>query len=249
MSALDSVDPGAGSSQQASGRPVTPAGMATVKGPGIMLRVVVVGLVMAALLVALTHIYREQQTLAGALALIQAQQQESVQSLETRVASTTTTMKSKDSETQKSLNTLVADIRRLDVALGKLTQQVGSQGHDIGRQESDLRKLAGELRSLVQASAQADLRLRELVTDVEQQAARQKGLADAITRLERSTDAAQLRAEVAVLGASLREGQQEHERRIKATEQAIASNDAFRRQVNATIDRLAQQLNELYPRR
>lgn len=220
-------------------------------------RAILLALPVVALVVAVVYLYREQQHLASALAAVEEQQQASMQLLETQVVSTASTLentlKSSDSETQKSLNLLAADLRRINEALGRQSRQVDAQGKDLGRRVEELGALTEEVKRLGQASTQAatqlDARLKMLGETLEQQSGRQKSLADAVTRLERSGDVSQLRSELAVLSASLREGQQEHERRIKATEQAIASNDAFRRQVNATIDRLTQQVSELYQKR
>lgn len=244
--------PAAGARVPAAGVPL-PAGA----GRRVDYRVVLLALLVVALAMAVGYLYREQQRLAGALAAVEEQQQASMQLLETQVVSTASTLentlKSSDSETQKSLNLLAADLRRINDALGNQSRQADAQGKDLGRRAGELAALGEEVKQLGQASAQAatqlDARLKTLGEAMEQQSGRQKSLADAVTRLERSGDASQLRSELAVLSASLREGQQEHERRIKATEQAIASNDAFRRQVNATIDRLTQQVSELYQKR
>lgn len=246
---------GTGGGKQSAGAP--PAGRAPGIDWRVLLLIVFLVVLAAALVFGVFHLYREQVRLAEALAAVEAQQQSSMQVLETQVTSTATTLestlKSSDSETQKSLNLLAADIGRLNDALAKRGQQVDAQGRDLARRGEEIAALGDELKRLGQASTQAtaqlDTRLKSLADSLEQQSARQKGLADTLTRLERSGDAAQLRSELAVLSASLREGQQEHERRLKGTEQAIASNDAFRRQVNATIDRLTQQVSELYQKR
>lgn len=229
----------------------------TGAGRGFDYRLVLAVLLIALMTVAVGYLYREQQQLASALAAVEEQQQASMRLLETQVVSTASTLentlKSSDSETQKSLNLLAADLRRINDALGKQSRLVDTQGRDLSRRTDELGALTEEVKKLGQASiqmaTQLDARLKTLAESLEQQSGRQKALADALTRLERSSDAAQLRSELAVVSASLREGQQEHAQRIRATEQAIASNDAFRRQVNATVDRLTQQVSELYQKR
>ncbi|MFP5384039.1 MAG: hypothetical protein ACLGHG_08220 [Gammaproteobacteria bacterium] len=245
-------------SAPAAGRVPVPGVPSTAgAGRGLDYKAILIALLVVVLMLAVVYLYRQQQQLAGALAAVEEQQRASVRLLETQVVSTASTLestlKSSDSETQKSLNLLAADLRRINDVLGKQSRQVDAQGKDLGRRVEELGALTEEVKRLGQASTQAatqlDTRLKTLAENLEQQSGRQKSLADAVTRLERSGDASQLRSELAVLSASLREGQQEHDRRIKATEQAIASNDAFRRQVNATIDRLTQQVSELYPKR
>lgn len=239
-------------------RPASPPGGAPVRvaAPGRRAAgwpVPVLAVVSLLLAGACGWLYSEVQRLSAAQAVLAAKQDESVRALETQVASTTTTLKSSDSQTQQSLNLVAADIRRLDDGLQRLARGLDAQGKAAGKTAADLEALAKSLRATADAQAQAETRLGERLRGVadtlEQQAARQKSLSDAVTRLERSGEVAQLRSELSVLGASLRESQQDHERRLKSAEQAIASNDAFRRQVNGTLDRLGQQVAELYGRR
>lgn len=228
----------------ARGRPASPR-----------LPVPVIVLVVAVLLLAaaVVHLLLEQRRLQASLAVLEAQSRESVASLADRMASTSTNLKSADSETLKSLNLLASDIAKLDAAAARLSKALEQQGRQHTAVAGELRALGAEVQRSDQAAAQADAqrdgRARTLTEALDALAVRQKSLADTVARLERSSDATQLRAEVAVLGTSLRELQEQYDRRLKAGEQAVASNDAFRRQVNATIDRLNQQINELYQRR
>lgn len=202
-------------------------------------------------------LFNQMATLRDALATVEARSTASVATLESQVASTSTSMRSTDAETQKSLNLLAADIKRLNDGLNRLARALEAEAQARTSVGKDLATLAHQVRESAQAGAKAgadqqsktDARLRAVADNLEQLAARQKTQADALARLERSGDTAQLRADVGVLGASVRQLQEDHERRLKAAEQASASNDAFRRQVNATIDRLQQQVGELYPRR
>lgn len=198
-------------------------------------------------------LWLEQRQLAASLAALEQRARESVALLETQVASTSTTLRSADSETQKSLNLVARDIARIDANIARLSTRLDQENKARAAVDADLKATAADLRKLAQSSAQSDSqldgRLRTLADSVDQLAARQKAQADGLARLERSGELAQLRSEVSVLGASLREMQDEHERRLKAAEQAVGSTDAFRRQVNSTIDRLNQQVAELYQRR
>ncbi|MFZ5722426.1 MAG: hypothetical protein ACOY33_02075 [Pseudomonadota bacterium] len=213
----------------------------------------VLGTLVLLLLGTAGFLLHQQRELSRSLAVLEAKSRESVETLADRVSSTSTTLRSADSETQRSLNLLAGDIGRLDKALDRLDKSLAQ----LARQQADtatgLKGLAAELQRTVQAQQQADgqhdARLKSLAEALDAAIARQKALADQVTRLERNGDAAQLRTEVALLGASLREMQHEYDRRLKAGEQGIASADAFRRQVNATIDRLNQQVAELYQRR
>lgn len=199
----------------------------------------------------------QQRQLASSLAVLEARAQDSVQSLETQVASTATSLKSNDSQTQQSLDVLAGDIGKVNGAVSRLARQVDKQGKDMIADAGELAALAAELRALAEASTQAtgglevrlDARIKAVSSLLEQQAARQKALGETVSRLERTGDLAQLRTEVAVLGASLRDIQDEHGKRLRAAEQALAANDAFRRQVNASIDRLVQQVGELSAQR
>lgn len=247
---LSAVDVGDVPARPARAQPVAaPVPAAAARFPLVP---VLAGLVLLLLVVVTWQLF-EQRRLGEGLAALEAQARESVQTLETRVASTQTTLKSNDSETQKSLELLQADLRKLDAGQGRLSARLEQQARAQAQDVAELKAVAAELRKLAQASAQADsqqeARLKALADALEQQAARQKTQADALARLERSGELAQLRTELAVLGGSLRESQDDHERRLKAGEQAQASNDAFRRQVNATLDRLTQQVSELYQRR
>lgn len=243
------ADPGAPS------RP-SPSPLAGATGLLPKKQVVLVALV-AALLLVCGWLLVQQQRLASSLAVLEARAQDSVLSLETQVASTATSLKSNDSQTQQSLDVLAADIGKVNGAVGRLSRLVDKQGKDLVAGSSELAALAAEVRALAETSAQStgqlevrlEARLKAVASLLEQQAARQKALGEAVTRLERTGDLAQLRSEVAVLGASLRDIQDEHGKRLRAAEQAIASNDAFRRQVNASIDRLVQQVGELSARR
>lgn len=213
----------------------------------------VLGATVVLLLGAVIFLVVQQRDLARSLAVLEASARESVETLETRVASTNTTLRSSDSETQKSLDLVAADIGKLDSSLARLSRQAEQEGRARAALDTELRAVAAELRKADQAGdqvdAQLDTRLKALADSIDQLGARQASQADGLAKLARSGDAAQLRSEVAVLGASVRDMQDEHEKRLKATEQAISSNDAFRRQVNATIDRLNQQVSELYQRK
>lgn len=215
--------------------------------------VLVLGALVVLLLGTVIFLLVQQRQLAASLAALEQRARESVASLETQVASTSTTLRSADSETQKSLNLVAKDIARIDANIARLSTRLEQENKARAAVESDLKSTAGDLRKLAQSVAQSDSqldgRLRTLAEGVEQLAARQKAQGDSIARLERSGELAQMRSEVAVLGASLREMQDEHEKRLKAAEQAMGSTDAFRRQVNSTIDRLNQQVAELYQRR
>lgn len=208
---------------------------------GIPLLVWVLVALFGALAAFALHLYFEQQRLQEAIAALDSSQQQAAARLETKVASTTTTLRSNDAETEKSLNLLADDIRRLDESLGRRGQQVDAARRDLDALVDEFRQ---SLQQASRSTAQAEARLKALSESQEQLAGRLKSVADSLARLEKSGDVAQMRSELSVLSAALREGQQEHERRLKAAEQAIASNDAFRRQVNATIDRLTQQLAE-----
>jgi hypothetical protein len=66
-----------------------------------------------------------------------------------------------------------------------------------------------------------------------------------LQRVAQDADIQRLRGEVSVLGSSLRELIAEHDRRLRAGEQAMASVDAFRRQVNQTLDLHTRQIGTL----
>lgn len=219
----------------------------------------VVALTVSVLLLAGLVIYLlyRQSTTETALAALEANARASVQTLESRVASTNTTLRSTDSETQRSLNLVGEDIRRLNDGINRLAKALRDEVAAREALGKDLATLAGQMRENTLAAQKTatdqqralDVRLKSLADAVEAAAARQKSMADSLARLERQSEAAQLRSEIAVLGASVRQLQEDHERRLRSAEQSAASNDAFRRQVNATIDRLIQQVNELYARR
>ncbi|MFP5441087.1 MAG: hypothetical protein ACLGHJ_06310 [Gammaproteobacteria bacterium] len=214
--------------------------------------------VLAALVVLLLgmviHLLLTQRELAGSLAVLEEKSRESVATLADKVSSTSTTLRSADSQTQKSLNVVARDIARLEAGIGRLQKALDAQARQQAAATAEAKAaLAAEMQRLAQADqqgeAQRDARIKALADGLDALSARQKTLADNLARLERNGEAAQLRAEVALLGADLREMREDYDRRLKAGEQATASSDAFRRQVNATIDRLNQQVSELYQRR
>lgn len=198
-------------------------------------------------------LFNELSRLRDAVAAVEARSSASVATLESQVASTSTSMRSADTETQKSLNVLAGDINRLNDGLNRIARALEAESQARGEVGKELAVLAQQARDMAKAGTdhqgRVDARLKSVAESLDQLAARQKTQADALARVERSSDAAQLRADVGVLGASVRQLQEDHEKRLKAAEQASASNDAFRRQVNATIDRLQQQVGELYQRR
>lgn len=244
------IDPTRSGMRPVSPPPSRPSWVAPRRPP---LEVLVLGALVLLLAGAVVFLVVQQRKLSASLAGLEQSARESVASLETQVASTSTTMRSADSETQKSLNLIAADIGRIDGNIARLSRQLDQEAKARAGLAGELAGTATDLRKLSQASAQGDAqleaRLKTLADSLDQLAARQKTQGDNLARLERSGEAAQLRSEVAVLGASLREMQDEHERRLKSAEQAIGSTDAFRRQVNATIDRINQQVAELYQRR
>ncbi len=195
----------------------------------------------------------QQRELGRGLAVLEATARDSVATLETQVASANTTLKSSDSQTQKSLDLIAADIGRLHDNLARMSRQLEQEARTRAGLEGELKTIATELRKAdqtgAQADAQLDTRLKAAAESIDQLAARQATQAESLARLARSGDAAQLRSEVAALKAAVRDLQDDHDKRLKATEQAVSSSDAFRRQVNATIDRLNQQVAELYQRR
>lgn len=213
----------------------------------------VVGLFVLALIAAVVVLLVEQRELSASLRALEAQSKAQVETLETRVASTSTTLKSTDSETQRSLNVLGNDIATLNKTLGKLAEALEQESTARLAVDTEVKALAVEMRKADQGSAQADTlrdtRLKAIGENLEQLNTRLKSVSDGLTRLERSGDVGQLRSEVAVLGASVRQLEDDHEKRLKSIEQSAGSSDAFRRQVNSTIDRLNQQVTELYQRR
>lgn len=219
--------------------------------------VVAMALLVIVLLGGVILLLLEQRSLGAQLAVLQAEARKSVETLESRVATTNTTLKSTDSETQRSLDIIATNISKLDRSLAKVGQALEQESKTRAAQDGELKTFVLEvqkaLQADMQAAAQADTRfetrLKTLADSLDQANAKLKTQADAVARLERSNEAAQLRSEVAVLGASVRQLQDDHEKRLKAIEQVSGSNDAFRRQVNATIDRLNQQVSELYQRR
>ena len=217
------------------------------------LSVMLLGGCVVLLIGAVVFLSVQQRELGRGLAVLEASARDSVATLETRVASTTTTLKSSDSETQKSLDLIAADIGKLDAGITRLSRQLEQESRTRAVLDAELKSVAAELRKAdlagTQLDAQFDTRMKTLADNIDQLAARQATQADGLAKLARSGDAAQLRSDVAVLAASVRDMQDEHEKRLKATEQAVSSSDAFRRQVNATIDRLNQQMTELYQRR
>lgn len=233
--------------------PAAPVGLPPALVARLPLLLASLGALVLALLVMVILLLVAQRDLQRALAALQAEANESVASLADRVTSTSTTLKSTDSETQKSLNLLAADIGKVDSAQARLGKTLEQLTRQHGATAAELRALTGEVQRAHQAQTQADsqrdARGKAQAEAQDALAARLKTLADNLARLERSGDAAQLRAEVAVLGTGVRDLQEQLERRLKASDQATASNDAFRRQVNATIDRLNQQVSELYQRR
>lgn len=233
-----------------SGRPAVAAAVS----PAHPLLVPVLAALVVLLLGTVIYLWLTQRELAASLAVLEAKSRESVATLADRVSSTSTTLLSADSQTQKSLNVLAGDIARLEAAIGRLQKALDTQARQQAAATAETKAtLATELQRVAQADQQAeaqrDARIKSLADGLDTLAARQKALADNLARLERNGEAAQLRAEVALLGADLREMRDDYDRRLKAGEQATASSDAFRRQVNATIDRLNQQVSELYQRR
>lgn len=212
------------------------------------------GALVLLLLGTVIYLLLTQRELASSLAVLEAKSRESVATLADKVSSTSTTLRSADSQTQKSLNVVASDIAKLEAAIGRLQKALDLQARQQAAAIVDAKAaLAAELQRVAQADqqgeAQRDARIKSLADGLDGLTARQKVLADNLARLERNGEAAQLRAEVALLGADLREMREDYDRRLKAGEQATASSDAFRRQVNATIDRLNQQVSELYQRR
>lgn len=250
LPAVSGVD-GAGGGKRPPG--AAPVGLPPALVARLPLLLASLGALVVALLVMVILLLVAQRDLQRALAALQAEANESVASLADRVTSTSTNLKSTDSETQKSLNLLAADIGKVDSAQARLGKTLDQLARQHGATAAELRTLAGEVQrahlAQTQADSQRDARSKAQAEAQDALAARLKTLADNLARLERSGDAAQLRAEVAVLGAGVRDLQDQLERRLKAADQATASNDAFRRQVNATIDRLNQQVSELYQRR
>lgn len=237
-------------------RPVVPPGSgpaAPPRRPPLFVAVLVLGGLGLLLVGVVIFLVLQQRELGRGLAVLEATARDSVATLETRVASTNTTLKSSDSQTQKSLDLIAADIGRLNDNLARLSRQLEQETRTRAGLEGELRSIATELRKAdqtgIQTDAQLDTRLKAAAESVDQLAARQATQAEGLARLARNGDAAQLRSEVAALGATVRDLQDDHDKRLKATEQAVGSNDAFRRQVNATIDRLNQQVAELYQRR
>lgn len=237
-------------------RPVVPPGSgpaAPPRRPPLFVAVLVLGGLGLLLVGVVIFLVLQQRELGRGLAVLEATARNSVATLETRVASTNTTLKSSDSQTQKSLDLIAADIGRLNDNLARLSRQLEQETRTRAGLEGELRSIATELRKAdqtgIQTDAQLDTRLKAAAERVDQLAARQATQAEGLAKLARNGDAAQLRSEVAALGATVRDLQDDHDKRLKATEQAVGSNDAFRRQVNATIDRLNQQVAELYQRR
>lgn len=237
-------------------RPVVPPGSgpaAPPRRPPLFVAVLVLGGLGLLLVGVVIFLVLQQRELGRGLAVLEATARDSVATLETRVASTNTTLKSSDSQTQKSLDLIAADIGRLNDNLARLSRQLEQETRTRAGLEGELRSIATELRKAdqtgTQTDAQLDTRLKAAAERVDQLAARQATQAEGLAKLARNGDAAQLRSEVAALGATVRDLQDDHDKRLKATEQAVGSNDAFRRQVNATIDRLNQQVAELYQRR
>ncbi len=251
--ASDGVPVGGGPAPAAPRSHSRPGSAGRMQLSGLSSPLVVLCALVVLLLGTVVFLVVQQRQLAASLAALEQRARESVASLETQVASTSTTLRSADSETQKSLNLVARDIARIDANIARLSTRLDQENKARAAVDADLKATAADLRKLAQSSAQSDSqldgRLRTLADSVDQLAARQKAQADGLARLERSGELAQLRSEVSVLGASLREMQDEHERRLKAAEQAVGSTDAFRRQVNSTIDRLNQQVAELYQRR
>lgn len=215
--------------------------------------VMFLGTAVLVLVAAVVMLVMQQRELSASLKMLEAKAQESVATLESRVASTSTTLKSTDSETQRSLNILGADISSLNKTLGKLAEALEKEAEARAAVDTDVQAVAAEMRKADQAGVQADTlrdtRLKAIGENLEQVNSKLKALSEGVARLERNGDASQLRADVAVLGASIRQLEEDHEKRLKSIEQSAGSSDAFRRQVNATIDRLNQQVSELYQRR
>jgi septal ring factor EnvC (AmiA/AmiB activator) len=214
---------------------------------------VAMGVVVLGLLAVVVMLVSEQRKLSASLHALEAQSKASVQTLESRVASTSTTLKSADSETQRSLNVLGGDISSLNKTLSKLAEALTQEAQARTAVDTELKAVTAEMRKADQTATQSDTlrdaRLKAISENLEQVNGRLKSVSEGLARLERSGDLSQLRSEVAVLGASIRQLEDDHDRRIKSVEQTTGSNDAFRRQVNSTIDRLNQQVTELYQRR
>lgn len=215
--------------------------------------VLFLGVVVIVLVALVMMLLSDQRKLQASLQALQAQSQEQVKTLESRVASTSTTLKSADSETQRSLNVLGSDIASLSKTLGKLAEALDQEVKARLAVDTEVKSLATELRKADQTAAQADVlrdaRLKAIGENLEQLNTRLKGVSESLAKLERAGDVSQLRSEVAVLGASVRQLEDDFGKRLKSVEQSSGSNDAFRRQVNSTIDRLNQQVTELYQRR
>lgn len=228
--------------------PRTTAPAAAANWPVVFLGVVVI--VLVALVVMLLA---DQRKMQASMQALENRAQEQVKTLESRVASTSTTLKSADSETQRSLNVLGSDISSLNKTLAKLAAALDLEVKARLVVDTEVKTLATELRKADQTAAQADVlrdaRLKAIGENLEQLNARLKAVSESLAKLERAGDVSQLRSEVAVLGASVRQLEDDFSKRLKTVEQSSGSNDAFRRQVNSTIDRLNQQVSELYQRR
>lgn len=195
-----------------------------------------------------------QQQLAVTLAALDARSQASVEHLASEVSSTSSSLQDRDDEVRQSLRSLALQARKLEQALAVLEKPVADAARLQAANQAETKMLGAEMdrvgKARQQADARQEARLKALDDGLDAQAARQKALADSVARLERgSTELARLRNELSLLGAELHEAREEHDRRLRASEQATASNDTFRRQINATLDRLNQQVSELYQRR
>ncbi len=218
-------------------------------------RWVIPALVLTVLLLlgACGYLLYTQQQLATTLAALDARAQASVDSLASEVNTTSTTMQDTDDQVQRTLKVLTAQIKKLEQSLGALEKASDAGARQQAATDTGLKALNAELdrigKTQLQTDAQQDARTKALSDTLDVQMAKQKNLSDALARLERNNDVAALRNDLNLLAADLREARSDYDRRLRAGEQATASNDAFRRQVNATLERINQQISELYQRR
>jgi chromosome segregation ATPase len=209
------------------------------------LRVWALGALVVLLLVAVIVLQVRQSAMQRVVVALEARAAASVETLETQVSATRATLATTDDAVRSELDGLAAQIKRLREDQAKLQAQLARQGSALEAHDKAATKLAADLAALGKADAAVDARLRTLADGLDAVAADVARQGQTLQRVAQDADIQRLRGEVSVLGSSLRELIAEHDRRLRAGEQAMASVDAFRRQVNQTLDLHTRQIGTL----
>lgn len=225
--------------------PAAPRRAAAAAGNGRDLRVWALVALVVILLAAVVVLQVRQSAMQRAVAALETRAAASVETLETQVSATRETLATTDDAVRAELDRLGAQSRQLRDEQAKLQALLGQQGRGLEAQGKAATKLAADLAGLAKADAAMDARLKTLADGLDALAADVGRQGQTLQQVAQDADIQRLRGEVSVLSSSLRELIAEHDRRLRAGEQAMASVDAFRRQVNQTLDLHTRQIGSL----